>query len=57
MSQVTVRHATPEDAAVLTRIYSQPETRARCICRISHRHSGRSGSRIPVPCHHAGGLY
>jgi len=28
MSQVTVRHATPEDAAVLTRIYSQPETQA-----------------------------
>ncbi|MDI9223328.1 GNAT family N-acetyltransferase [Pantoea sp. EA-12] len=28
MSQVTVRHAIPEDAAALTRLYSQPETQA-----------------------------
>ena len=28
MSQVTVRHATPEDAAALTHLYSQQETQA-----------------------------
>ncbi|WP_353979103.1 GNAT family N-acetyltransferase [Salinicola endophyticus] len=28
MSQVTIRHATPDDAAALTQLYSQPETQS-----------------------------
>jgi len=31
MSQIVIRHATPEDAAALTRMYSQPEPQANTL--------------------------
>lgn len=51
MSQVTVRHATPEDAAVLTRIYSQPETQAGTL-HLPHQSPSLWQERLANPRPH-----